>query len=62
MRLPWKPDPDDIRGRREAQRRLQRVMADWPAIEAATGTLREHRVRNAISERAFALRDKGDQR
>lgn len=59
MRWPWKANPDDVRGRREAKALLDDVLADWPRIHEAVGPIREGRVRNHISERAFALRERG---
>ena len=59
MKWPWRPDPEDVRGRKAAKAHLDRILADWGPIEAAVAPIREGRRRNHITQRAFALRDKG---
>lgn len=58
-RWPWKPNPEDVEASKRARAHLDRVLADWQPILEAVEPIREGRIRNHITERAFALREKG---
>lgn len=57
---PWKPDPDEVRAREDAERGLREVLAQRPEVEAAAREITRQLVRNHLTEKAFALRERGD--
>lgn len=62
MKWPWrKRQAEAVKHRREAQRRFEEVVADWPTIRAAVAPIQEGARRNHITARAFALKEKGAQ-
>ena len=57
---PWKPHPDEVRARKEAERGLELLRAQRPVVEAAAAALERSLARNHLIEKAFALRERGD--
>ena len=57
---PWRPDPDEVRKRREAEESLRSTLAQREVVEEAVAELQRHMTRNHLIEKAFAMRERGD--
>lgn len=58
MKWPWQRAAEEANRAERARERLREVVRDWPEVYAAAGNMRVEAVRNNITQKAFALRDR----